>query len=192
MQIAYSPKQLKILQSDYITKKGKKQMADLKLYEIADSFIALMDKLESGELTEEAGQVIQQELENALMVKSNNIIGYYLDRKSLIDAIDVQIKRLQEYKKAETNKLDRYKDYVKSSMEVLGIEKIETGAGKLQIAKSPISVDIIDERLIPDEYKEVITETKVNKKKIADNFKTTGEIIEGVRINTDNTNLRIK
>lgn len=26
MQIAYSPKQLKILQSDYITKKGKKQM----------------------------------------------------------------------------------------------------------------------------------------------------------------------
>lgn len=167
-------------------------MADLKLYEIADSFIVLMDKLESGELTEEAGKVIQQELENALMVKSNNIIGYYLDRKSLIDAIDVQIKRLQEYKKAEVNKLDRYKDYVKSSMEYLGIEKIETGAGKLQIAKSPISVDIIDEKLIPEEYKEVVTETKVDKKKIADNFKSTGEIIDGVKINYNNTNLRIR
>lgn len=167
-------------------------MADLKLYEIADGFIALMDKLESGELTEEEGKAIQQELENALMIKSNNIIGYYLDRKSLIEAIDVQIKRLQEYKKAEVNKLDRYKEYVKNSMEYLGIEKIETGAGKLQIAKSPISVDIIDEKLIPDEYKEVITEVKINKKKIADNFKDTGEIIEGVRINMDNTNLRIK
>lgn len=167
-------------------------MADLKLYEIADSFIALMDKLEAGELTEEEGQAIQKELENALMVKSNNIIGYYLDRKSLIDAIDTQIKRLQDYKKTETNKLDRYKDYVKSSMEFLGIEKIETAAGKLQIAKSPISVDIIDESLIPDEYKEVITEVKVNKKKIADNFKVTGEMIVGVRINTENTNLRIK
>lgn len=167
-------------------------MADLKLYEIADGFRTLMDKLEAGELTEEEGKEIQQELENALMVKSNNIIGYYLDRKSLIEAIDTQIKRLQEYKKNETNKLEKYKDYVKNSMEMLGIEKIETGAGKLQIAKSPISVDIIDQKLIPDEYKEVVTETKINKKKIADNFKLTGEIIEGVRINTDNSNLRIK
>ena len=167
-------------------------MADIKLYEIADSFIALMDKLESGELTEDEAKIIQEELSNALMRKSNNIIGYYLDRKSLIEAIDVQIKRLQELKKVETNKLDRYKDYVKSSMEYMGIEKIETGAGKLQIARSPISVDIIDEKLIPDEYKEVVTEVKVNKKKIADNFKKYGEIIEGVRINTDNKNLRIK
>ena len=167
-------------------------MADLKLYEIADSFVALMDKLEAGDLTEEEGQAIKEGLENALMVKSNNIIGYYLDRKSLIDEIDIQIKRLQEFKKAETNKLDRYKEYVKSSMELMGIEKIETGLGRLQIAKSPISVDIIDETLIPDEYKEVVTEVKVNKKKIADNFKATGELIEGVRINTDNTNLRVK
>lgn len=167
-------------------------MADLKLYEIADSFIALMDKLETGELAEDEAKVIQEELSNALMRKSNNIIGYYLDRKSLIDAIDIQVKRLQEYKKAETSKLDRYKEYVKSSMEVLGIEKIETGAGKLQIVKSPISVDIIDEKLIPDEYKEVVTEVKVNKKKITDNFKKYGEIVSGVNIQTNNTNLRIK
>lgn len=167
-------------------------MADIKLYEIADSFVALMDKLEAGELTETEGQAIQKELENALMQKSTNIIGYYLDRKSLIEAIDTQIKRLQEFKKAETNKLDRYKEYVKNSMELMGIEKIETGAGKLQIARSPISVDIIDEKLIPDEYKQVVTEVKVDKKKIADNFKATGELIEGVRINTDNTNLRVK
>lgn len=167
-------------------------MSDLKLYEIKDGFINLMDKLELGELTEEEAKDIQKELENALMMKSNNIIGYYQNRKALVDMIDSEIKRLQEYKKTETNKLDRYKDYVKSSMEFLGIEKIETAAGKLQIAKSPISVDILDESLIPDEYKEVVTETKVNKKKIADNFKENGEIIPGVRINIDNTNLRIK
>ena len=51
-------------------------------------------------------------------------------------------------------------------MEAMGIEKIETGAGKLQIAKSPISVDIIDVESIPDEYKQVVTEIKVDKKKI--------------------------
>ena len=167
-------------------------MADLKLYEITDYFIASMDKLENGELTPEDIEDIQEEIHNALMQKSNNIIGYYLDRKSLIEAIDVQIKRLQEYKRVETNKLDKYKEYIKDNMEAMGIEKIETGAGKLQIAKSPISVDIIDEKLIPDEYKEIVTETKVDKKKIADNFKATGEIIEGVKINYNNTNLRIR
>ena len=167
-------------------------MADLKLYEIADGFRALMDKLEAGELTEEEGKDIQKELENALMIKSNNIIGYYLDRKSLIEAIDVQIKRLQDYKKTETNKLDRYKDYVKSSMEFLGIEKIETAAGKISIAKCPISIEIINADEIPDEYKTIVTEIKVDKDKIKNNFKSTGEIISGIKIITDKTSLRIK
>lgn len=167
-------------------------MEQLKLYEIADSYINLMDKLEAGEIAPEDIEDVQEEIHNALMTKSNNIIGYYLDKKSLIEAIDTQIKRLQEYKKAETNKLDKYKEYIKDNMEAMRIEKIETGAGKLQIVKSPISVDILDEDLIPDEYKQVVTETKVDKKKIADNFKETGEIIEGVRINYNNTNLRIK
>lgn len=167
-------------------------MANIKLYEITDSFVEVMDKLENGELTMHEADAILTELQCALSIKSNDIIGYYLDRKTLIDNIDTQIKRLQELKKVEQNKLDRYKDYVKNSMEIMGIEKIETGVGKLQIARSPISVDIIDEKLIPDEYKEIVTETKVDKKKIAENFKETGEIVEGVRINTNNTNLRIK
>ena len=167
-------------------------MNEPKLYEITDYFISIMDKLEAGELTPEDIEDVQEEITNALAKKSNNIIGYYQDRKALIEAIDAQIKRLQEYKKAETNKLDRYKEYIKDNMEAMGIDKIETGAGKLQIAKSPISVDIIDENLIPDEYKVIIAETKVDKKKIADNFKATGEIIPGVRINYNNTNLRIK
>ena len=167
-------------------------MEQLKLYEITDSYINLMDKLEAGEIAPEDIEDVQEEIHNALMTKSNNIIGYYLDRKSLIEAIDVQIKRLQEYKKTETNKLDKYKEYIKDNMEAMGIDKIETGAGKMQIARSPISVDILDEKLIPEEYKEVVTEVKIDKKKIADNFKATGEIIDGVKINYNNTNLRIK
>lgn len=167
-------------------------MADLKLYEITDSFVEVMDKLENGELTMHEADAILTELQCALNIKSNDIIGYYLDRKTLIENIDAQIKRLQDLKRVEQNKLDRYKDYVKNSMEILGIEKIETGVGKLQIVNSPISVDILDKSKIPDEYKEVVTEVKVDKKKIADNFKETGEIVEGVRINTNNTNLRIK
>ena len=139
------------------------------------------------ELTEVEYKQIEEELTQALMQKSNNIIGYYEERKSLIEAIDVQIKRLQEFKKQETNKLDRYKKYVKSNMEVLGIEKIETPIGKISIAKSPISVEILNENEIPAEFVEVITTNKPDKKAIADHFKSTGEIIPGVRINSNNS-----
>ena len=164
-------------------------MNELKLYQITDGFMQLND---NEELTEEDKKQIEEQLTEALMKKSNNIVGYYQERKSLIEAIDVQIKRLQDFKKQETNKIDRYKEYVKVNMELLGIEKIETPVGSISLAKSPISVEIVDEEIIPEEYKEIVSTTKVDKKKIADNFKSTGEIIEGVKINNQNTYLKIK
>ena len=164
-------------------------MNDLKLYQITDGFMQLNDQ---EELTEEDKKQIEEQLTQALIKKSNNIVGYYEDRKSLIEAIDIQIKRLQEFKKQETNKLDRYKDYVKTNMEVLGIEKIETPVGSISLAKSPMSIEIINEDLIPEEYKEVVSTVKVDKKKIAEDFKATGEIIDGIKINNQNKYLKIK
>ena len=162
----------------------------MKLYEITDGFMDLLNKQE--ELSEEDVKEISEELQIALKDKSNNIVGYYKDRKAFIEAIDNEIKRLQDYKKAVSNQVESYKDYVKSNMEVLGIEKIETPLGKISITKSPISIEIINESEIPEDYKEVVTSIKVDKKKIADNFKETGEIISGVKINSNNTHLLIK
>lgn len=164
-------------------------MSNLKLYGITNSFMELNEK---EDLTEEERQEMGMQLVDALQTKSNNIIAYYQDQNTLLNAIDEEIKRLQEYKKITKNKIDRYKEYVKTNMDLLGIEKIQTALGVISIAKSPISVEILDEQQIPDEYKEVVTTIKVDKKKIADNFKETGEIIDGVNIITNNTNLRIK
>lgn len=164
-------------------------MSNLKLYGITNSFMELNEK---EDLTEEERQEMGMQLVDALQTKSNNIIAYYQDQNTLLNAIDEEIKRLQEYKKITKNKIDRYKEYVKSNMDLLGLEKISTDLGVISIAKSPISVEILDEQQIPDEYKEVVTTIKVDKKKIADNFKETGEIIDGVNIITNNTNLRIK
>lgn len=164
-------------------------MQNLKLYEITNGFMSLNN---NEELTEEEKNEIGVQLTEALKTKSNNIVGYYQEEKVLLEGIDAEIKRLQDYKKAVTNRIDRYKEYVKENMQVLGIEKIETELGTISIAKSPISVDIIDEDKIPAEYKTIVQTIKVDKKAIADNFKSTGELIEGVRINTENKSLRIK
>lgn len=164
-------------------------MQNLKLYEITNGFMSLNN---NEELTEEEKNEIGVQLTEALKTKSNNIVGYYQEEKVLLEGIDAEIKRLQDYKKAVTNRIDRYKEYVKENMQVLGIDKIETELGTISIAKSPISVDIIDEDKIPAEYKTIVQTIKVDKKAIADNFKSTGELIEGVRINTENKSLRIK
>lgn len=167
-------------------------MSNLTLYNITNKFVEIMDKVQEGELTEEEYNELGQELAIELQQKSGNIAGYIQERNSLVDAIDAQIKRLQELKKMEQNKVDKFKEYVKENMERLGITKIETELGTLSIAKSPISVEIANEGEIPAEYKSEVVTTKIDKKAIADNFKATGEIPNGVVIHADNTNLRVR
>ena len=162
----------------------------MKLYEITDGYMKYLDKQE--ELTQEEAQEIQSQLQVALKEKSTNIVGYYLDRKAMVEAIDTEIKRLSDMKKALNNQVDSYKDYVKSNMEAMGIDKIETPIGKISISKSPVSVEILDESEVPEDYKEYVEVCKVDKKKIADNFKATGEIPAGTKINYNNTHLLIK
>lgn len=164
-------------------------MDNLKLYQITNGFMMLNDK---DDLTDEEKQEIGLQLCDALQNKSSNIIAYYQNEMVLLDGIDAQIKRLQEYKKVKQNQIERYKDYVKSNMQLLGIDKLETELGKISIAKSPISVDVVDIDKIPNKYKVIVTELKVDKQLIKDDFKKTGEIVDGVNIITNNTNLRIK
>ena len=164
-------------------------MNNLNLYEITNAFPVLM---ENEEISEENKAQIKEELTLLLQQKSQNIIGYIRNMELTAEAMKNEEKRISERRKQIENHIDRFKKYVKDCMENNGILKIETGLGTLSTAKSPISVEITNESVIPDEYKTEVVTTKVDKKKIADNFKATGELIEGVIIHTDNTNLRIK
>ena len=130
-------------------------MSNLSLYNITDRFVEIMDKVQEGEITEEQYNELGQELAIALQNKSIGIIGYVQNEEALIDAIDVQIKRLQDLKKQKTNNLDKFKQYVKENMEKLGITKLETEIGKMSIAKNPLSIEIENEDEIPSEIKQL-------------------------------------
>lgn len=164
-------------------------MSNLSLYEITNAFPMLM---ETEDMTEENKKQIEEELTVLLQQKSQSIIGYTRNLELTIEAKKNEEKRIVDSRKADENKLKRFKEYVKECMEYGGFTKIETELGSLSIAKSPISVEVINEDEIPNNYKEEIVTVKVDKKAIADNFKTTGEIPNGVEIHTNNTNLRIK
>lgn len=164
-------------------------MNKFSLYEITEAFPKLM---ENEEMPEGDKLKIQEELTVLLHEKSKNIIGYTKNIELTIDAMNTEEKRISEQRKVLENRLIKFKEYVKECMENNNITKIETTLGKLSIAKSPISVEIINENEIPEQFKTEVTTTKIDKKAIIDNFKETGEIPDGVRIYTENTNLRIK
>lgn len=164
-------------------------MSNLSLYNITNAFPALM---ESEEITEEDKNRIKEELTILLQQKSQNIIGYTKNIELTINAMKEEEDRIASNRKALENKLTRFKQYVKECMENNGIAKIETGLGTLSIAKSPTSVEIINEDEVPNEFKQEIITIKIDKTKIKNNFKETGEIPTGVNIITTNTNLRIK
>ena len=167
-------------------------MSGLSLFQITNEFQELMNKAEDGEITEELYNEIGTQLAVELKNKSTNIVGYIQNENVLIEAMNVQIERLQKLKKSKQNNIDNFKKYVKEQMEKLNLPKVETELGTLSIAKSPISVEIIEEDKITNEYKKIVQEVKVDKTKIKEHFKETGEIIKGVKINTNNTYLKVK
>ena len=164
-------------------------MNNLSLYEITNAFPAIM---ENEEMTEEDKKKVEEELTLLLQQKSQNIIGYTKNIELTINAMKEEEDRIATNRKVLENKLSRFKDYVKECMENNGFTKIETGLGTLSIAKSPVSVEITNEDEIPNEFKQEVVTVKVDKTKIKNNFKETGEIPAGVNIITTNTNLRIK
>ena len=164
-------------------------MNNLSLYEITSGFPALM---ENEEITEENRKKIEEELTLLLQKKSQNIIGYTKNIELTINAMKEEEKRIADNRKALENKISKFKEYVKECMENNGFTKIETELGTISIAKSQASVEIINEDEVPSEFKQEIVTVKIDKTKIKNNFKETGEIPAGVNIVTTNTNLRIK
>lgn len=159
------------------------------LYDIRCKFVEIMN---NEELSEEQVQELGTELAMELKNKSSNIIAYVIDSESLLERIKAEEKRLADIRKLGEAKLEKFKKYVKENMEALELQKIQTELGTLSIAKNPISVDVIEEDKLPNEFKQEVVTMKIDKKAIAQHFKETGEVPSGCIIYTDKTSLRIK
>lgn len=139
-----------------------------------------------------AGTDFIEQLKNDIAVKQDEIVKYIATKQNLVDAIKAEEKRLTEYRKSQENKLERFKNYVKNIMEVTDTKKVETNYGSLTLRKSPISVEVTDLMKVPPQYIQTKVEQSVDKKAIIADFKDTGELVEGVKINTNNNSLLLK
>lgn len=98
-------------------------------------------------------------------------------------AINAEIRRLQDLRKARKARADVKRRYVLDNMLASGISRIDVQLFSISVAKSPPSVDIFDEQQLPADYltAPVPPPSQLDKKLIAQAIKNGAEVL-GARL----------
>ena len=156
------------------------------LYEMTTDLVNLMDE----EMNENTKEEIIEAIKLQMEVKAENIIAVIRNYETRIEAIKAEEKRLAEYRKSEQKSLERLKEYTTYCMEQLGNKKLDTSLGRISLRKKPASLNIVNEELIPSEYKELVQTVKIDKAQIKKDLKD--KVIEGVELVEGGNSLQIK
>lgn len=160
------------------------------IYQIQNEYQLIISEIinNEGEIT--------PELETALTINKEQLQSKAVDYSYVIksldsdcDAIDAELKRLQQLKKVRTNLAERLKDTISNAMNLYEVEKIETPLIKLSFRNSE-SVEITNESQLDACFIVTKTVTSPDKKAIKDAIKS-GVLVEGATISY-NKNLQIK
>jgi hypothetical protein len=168
-------------------------MNGLSLYEITQAYAALADSADAVEGDPEQWLIAELNKLGGELTKKVAGIGLFV--KSLeaeAELIKAEEKRLRGRRAAIERKQAWLESYLGENMKAAHIEKVKDALVTVNFRKCPASVEIIDEKLVPDEFAEMRVERVIDKKKILDHFKATGEILPGTNVITDKENLQIK
>jgi aconitase B len=120
------------------------------LYELTKQQLELKTKLQSINFDEETINDTLEGNSSELQEKIENYGFVIRDRLSFVEAMDAEIKRMTERRDAELKRIDHTKEWLLSSMIVLEIDKIECPIFTISVQNNPPSVEIYNDKLIPD------------------------------------------
>ena len=163
----------------------------MKLYELANDYGKLQDKLEFAEMDKQSIIDDLEKIEGELTFKVEQIAKMVITLGSNVSACEDEINRLSAKKKTYDNKMEWLKTYLLQSLKDAQIDKVKGQMVNVSIRENPKSVRILSIDEIPEEFKEKREETVVKKVDILAHFKETGEIVSGVEIyNTERIDIR--
>jgi hypothetical protein len=167
-------------------------MQNLNLYQLSSKYIEALDFLTDPEmdLPIEAINDTLEGLSGGLEDKAINLAKFLRNLEATAEAIKEAEADMAKRRKAFENRVKWLKSYLKDSMENTGITKIECPFFKLSIQKNPASVEVFDENLIPEQFKEPVTTWKIDKNAIKEALKN-GETVAGATL-LNGTRLSIK
>ena len=134
---------------------------------------------EGTDLDQEVYEEIMVMLKEELSAKSSNILKYLNNIQADLEQIKIEKQRLDKVKKSKESKYNRLADYIISVMTSLDKAKIETEIGNYALRKSS-KVEVIDEKLIPEEYFNIKIEKTVDKISLKEILKS--KDIPGVKL----------
>lgn len=153
------------------------------LYTLTDDYQTLLDALETVETEDEATAVWAQldELEGTITDKAEIYAKIMKNKQAEAIACKVEIDRLTDMKRRAEAAVDHLKNRMLDCLQRTGTAAIQTGIGKWYTQKNPFSCEVIDETMIPKEFK-IPQPDKIDKKAILAAFKDTGEVIPGTDV----------
>jgi hypothetical protein len=118
----------------------------MKLYEIANDYLALMQAIDDEEIPEEAIADTLEAITGEIEVKADNVACLLKNIDADVKAIKEEEKRLAERRKAKEKAHERLKQYLSDVLQRTGINKVETARNSISFRKSE-SVEV-DESFI--------------------------------------------
>ena len=139
------------------------------LYELTGQFNHVAEMLTDEQIEQEVIIHTLESIDAAIEDKADNYAKLIKNQESDSKGIAEEIKRLQARKQAIDNNVKNMKLSLQNAMNEIGKTKFKTELFSFNIQKNPVKVDIVDEDLIPDEFKKIKIEYDKTAIKKADN-----------------------
>lgn len=157
------------------------------LYNIDREIVSIINNAdENGEIDSAAFDALQMAKKDKVL----NIVRFMSSMSGNVEMIEAEMERLRVLKKAIEKRNDSLKEYVKRSMEIEGITKLDLGTFVVSVCNNAPSLVVDDENKIDPKFKKVVETVSIDKMAIKDAMKS-GEIIDGCHLQSS-TSLRIK
>lgn len=161
----------------------------MRLYDLSEQYNDLLDMLEQ-DADNEALKTMLDGLDDAFDAKVESIVKLMRSKCAERDAMDTEIKRLQERSKKIDKEVTWLETYIHNEMERTGKDKVKSSLFSISLAKCPPSVNILDEFEVPEVFFTVKEVRTLDKRSILERLKS-GEEIPGVQLHQRVT-LKIK
>lgn len=129
----------------------------MKLYELTENFNLIAEMLENNPNDETIIDTLES-IDLAIEDKADGYARLIKNQEAESKAFDEEIKRMKERKQALDNNVKRMKLSLQNAMVEIGKTKFKTELFSFNIQKNAPSVEIIDEKLIPDKFKKITIE----------------------------------
>lgn len=159
----------------------------MNLYELTDNYLKVLELIENGE---EGLEDTLESLNDTIELKADGYARIIRNLEANAVALKTEIDRLTNRRRSIENSIDRLKENLKNAMIATGKEKIKTDLFNVTVVNNPVAVNVIDEKLIPEEYFKVEIIRKLDKLSLRDAIKS-GEEIQGAEL-MQGKGLRIK